>query len=183
MKVSFWNIYFLFFKIGAVLLGGGYVLLPLLLSEVVEKRNWLTKEELIDYYAISQCLPGIIAVNTCTFAGYKLKGKSGAIAAITGMCTTPFLAILLVSTILSRLVSFDIVKNMFWGIGIGIIVMIFLTIKEIWSKSIVDKFTLLLFLFVFFLTVLFNISPVWSVLGSAVIGIIYKSFNRGDNVL
>ena len=181
MNISLWKIFLVFFKVGAILLGGGYVILPLLTTEIVEKRPWITEEELINYYSISQCLPGIIAINTAVFTGYKLKGKFGAIAAVVGMCLSPFLAILCLASILAKLTTNPIVINIFWGVGIGILIMILLTVKEIWDKSIVDKFTMFLFLFIFVLTVGFDFSPVLAVIGSSVLGIIYKLYQRRCN--
>ena len=73
-KIRLVNIFLTFLKVGIILLGGGYVILPILQSEIVEKKNWLTSEELIDYYAISQSLPGLIAINISIFVGYKVRG-------------------------------------------------------------------------------------------------------------
>ena len=139
---------------------------------------WITKEELIDYYSISQCLPGIIAVNTAIFTGYKLRGKYGAIIAVIAMCLAPFLAIICLASILAQLTSNPIVINIFWGVGIGILIMLLLTIKEIWNKSIIDKFTMIIFLSIFLSTILFEFSPVLSILSASLIGIIYKSVQR-----
>ena len=72
MDKSCWNIYKIFFKIGTLLLGGGYVILPLLQSELIEKRDWITDDELCEYYALSQSLPGLIAANVSIFTGFKL---------------------------------------------------------------------------------------------------------------
>ena len=178
MNISLWNIFKVFFKVGIMLLGGGYVILPLLTSEIVEKRPWITKEELIDFYSISQCLPGIIAVNTAIFTGYKLRGKFGALSAVVAMCLSPFFAILCLASALAKLTTNPIVINVFWGVGIGILIMILLTVKEIWDKSVVDKFTMFLFVVVFLATVLFDFSPVLAVLGASLLGIFYKLFQR-----
>ena len=90
-----WELFIVFAKIGGFTFGGGYAMLPILQREVVENRNWATSEELMDYYAIGQCTPGVIAVNTSTFIGYKTHGILGGIAATAGMITP--------SLILSRL--------------------------------------------------------------------------------
>lgn len=90
MEKTFWNIYKTFFKVGTLLLGGGYVILPLLQSELIEKRNWIDNEELCEFYALSQSIPGLIAANVSIFVGYKLKRTYGALAAISGMVTPAF---------------------------------------------------------------------------------------------
>ena len=178
MNINFWTIFTVFLKVGALLLGGGYVILPLLTAEIVEKRPWITKEELVDYYSLSQCLPGIIAVNTAVFTGYKLRGKTGAVAAILGMCAAPFLAIICLAKVLDKLTDMPIILNIFWGVGIGILIMLLLTVKEIWSKSIVDKFTLFIFISILLLSVFVGLSPVIAVVGSALLGILYKLYQR-----
>ncbi len=178
MKITIREIYLVFLKVGIILLGGGYVILPLLSKELVEKRNWITKEDLVEFYSISQCLPGIIAANTAVFTGYKLKGKYGAAAAVAGMCTSPFLAIVCLATVLGQLTKVPLVVDIFWGVGIGILILLLLTVQEIWETSIVDKFTLFLFLIVFALTVFCTFSPVYSIIGAAFAGIIYKLIKR-----
>ena len=85
MEKTFWNIYKTFFKVGTLLLGGGYVILPLLQSELVDKKGWSNQDELCEYYALGQSLPGIIAANMSMFVGYKLLGQKGAFAAAAGI--------------------------------------------------------------------------------------------------
>ena len=94
-KISFLNLFLIFVKIGAILLGGGYVILPILTNEFVEKRKLVNHDELLDYFALSQSLPGIIAANISMFVGYKLRGKIGAIIAMLGVITVPFIIIIL----------------------------------------------------------------------------------------
>ena len=103
MKISLFKMFLVFLKIGALLLGGGYVIVPLLNSELVEKNNWITKEDVVDFYAMGQCVPGIIAVNTTLFIGYKLRGKTGALTAFFGLILPPFLAIIFLASILLKL--------------------------------------------------------------------------------
>lgn len=100
MKPNLAKMFLSFLKIGALLLGGGYVIVPLLKNELLEKNNWVTEEEIIDYYALGQCVPGIIAVNTTLFIGYKLRGKIGALIAFMGLILPPFLAIIFLANVL-----------------------------------------------------------------------------------
>ncbi len=94
MEKTLYQIFKTFFKVGTLLLGGGYVILPLLQSELVDKKNWINDDELCEYYALSQTVPGIIAANISIFAGYKLRGTAGAIAALMGIVTPAFVAII-----------------------------------------------------------------------------------------
>src|SRR5574344_333039 len=121
MEKSIYTIFKTFFKVGTLLLGGGYVILPLLTSELVEKKKWITSDELCEYYAIGASLPGIIAANTAIFTGRKLMGTAGAIAAIVGMILPAFLAIVLLASILAELIAKPSVQHIFWGVGIGVI--------------------------------------------------------------
>ena len=99
---NFWELYLSFLNIGALMFGSGYTMLPLLTREVVEKRNWITQEELLDAFALSQCVPGVIAINTAVMIGNKRGGWGGAVAALLGIMTAPILAILLVATVLMQ---------------------------------------------------------------------------------
>lgn len=178
MSKSFLNIFLVFLKIGCLLLGGGYVIVPLLQSELVDKRGWITKEELIDFYALGQCVPGLIAANTSIFIGYKLRGKTGALIALLGLTIPPFLTIILLASILTELAKSTFMNNIFWGVNIAIIILIFLTVKEVWNTSIVDKFTLFIFILIFLLS-LCGTSPVILIILSAIFGIIWEKRKEG----
>ena len=149
-KISFLNLYLIFVKVGAILLGGGYVILPIVTSEFEEKRNLVTSEEIVDYFAISQSLPGIIAANISMFIGYKLRGKLGALLAMFGVITVPFLCIICLASFLAMLTENTIVQGAFWGVGVAVIALIMLTVREMWQKSIRDMF------FYLFLNMFFN---------------------------
>lgn len=179
MQINFWNIYKTFFKIGTMLLGGGYVILPLLQSEIVDKNGWAKDEDIVEYYALSQSLPGIIAANISIFTGHKLMGIRGAVAALSGVIMPAFLAIVLIADILSELVEKHSVQSMFAGVAVGVVILVILTIKEMWSKSIVDKFTCMIFVLAFVLASV-KVSPVWIILSCVVIGIIYGAVNSKE---
>ena len=170
------SIFKTFFKVGAILLGGGYVILPLLTSELVDKRKWITSDELCEFYAISTSLPGIIAVNTALFTGRKLLGRLGAIVAVIAMVLPAFITIISIASILSIIASSGHVKNVFWGIDIGVIVLLFLAVKEMWKKSIVDKYSMILYVISLIMLLFFKVSPVYIVIFSIVTGIAYQFF-------
>ena len=173
MQKSFWNIYKTFFKIGTLLLGGGYVILPLLQSEIADKKEWVMEEELVEYFALSQSLPGIIAANISIFVGYKLLGIRGAVAALSGVITPAFLAIILIANVLEEMVVKPSVQNVFSGVAVGVVVLVILTVREVWSKSLIDNFTKIIFVLALVFTCL-NVSPVWVILGSAILGVLYR---------
>ena len=174
--ISLWKLYLIFVKIGAILLGGGYVILPIMISEVSEKRNLVTQDELVDYFAISQSLPGIIAANISMFVGYKLKGKIGAVLAMFGVITVPFLLIVLLASILSVLVGNPIINGIFWGVGISVVALIMLTVREMWQKSERNKYFYVIFTSTLLSLVLLDFSPVRAIIIFTVVGVLYKKF-------
>lgn len=174
MKVSLKDLYFEFVIIGFQLLGGGYVIVPLMKSSLIEKRNWITDEELTDFYAISQSIPGIIAANISAFAGYKIRGKSGAAIALLGIITTPIISILIIATIIETLLKFSIMQSIFWGVGVAVVILIYLTIKEMWKNSLSDFVSWIIFLGCFAASFFFKISPVLIIISTIIFGILYK---------
>lgn len=179
-KVSLFEIFKIFFLIGIQLLGGGYVILPLLKRYIVEERNWLSAEELVDFFALSQCIPGIIAGNISMFAGYKVRKSLGAIAAILGIITPSFFSIIILANILVNVLDNEIIQDAFWGIRIAVVILIIMTIRDMWAKSVNSKFTYLLFAFILLLLLLLPISPTIIIILSALISLIYGKI-RGSN--
>lgn len=177
MDKNFYGIFKTFFKVGTLLLGGGYVILPLLTSELVEKKKWISSDELVEYYALSTSLPGVIAVNTAIFTGNKLLGTKGAIAAICGMILPAFLTIILIASILQDITKFNFIQNAFWGIGIGVITLLYLAIKEMWKKSVNDIFSASIFILSLGLALFTRISLAIIVIFSICTGIFYQLWN------
>lgn len=180
MDKSVYNIFKTFFKVGTLLLGGGYVILPLLQAELVDKKGWLDSEELCGYYALGQSVPGVIAANTAIFVGYKLNGQKGALAATFGMILPAFLVIVILARMLQEIVNLSWVQSLFWGVGIGVILLLYLATKEMLGKSIKDNFTIAIFIGAFLLSFALDISPALIIIGAIIAGIIYKTHNEGN---
>ena len=176
MEKTLYNIYKTFFKVGTLLLGGGYVILPILQSELVEKRKWIDNDELCEYTALSQSIPGLIAANLSIFVGYKLKRTMGALAAISGMITPAFLCIVILAKILEEVIKLKFIQGIFWGVGIGVLVLIYLAVKEIWNKSVIDKFTFGVFFIIFLLSVCLKISPAILVISAIILGVLRQFY-------
>jgi chromate transporter len=155
------------------------VILPILQSEIADKKGWVTQEEIIEYFALSQSLPGVIAANISIFVGHKILGIRGAIAAISGVIAPAFLAIVLIANIMAELVDKSIVRSIFAGVGVGVVILVILTIKEVWSKSVPDNFSKVIFMAALILTCI-KVSPVWIITGGIVCGILYKLFIKED---
>ena len=177
--MSLFKLFLIFLKIGAILLGGGYVILPIISDEFVDKRNLITHDELIDYFALSQSLPGIIAANITMFIGYKLKGKWGAIAAMLGVTFVPFWCIVLLASVLSTLVNNHYVQGILWGVGVSVIALIMLTVREMWQKSKKNAFFYTIFILTLITLLVFKLSPIQTILLFTLIGVGYKRFREG----
>ena len=171
-NVSLKDIYIRFFRIGTLLLGGGYVILPLLQSEIAEKYDCITDDDVCEYYALSQSLPGVIAVNTAVFVGYRLARTKGALAAITGMVTPAFLCIILLANLLTQIVHVPFVQSLFAGVGIGVLALLFQAVGGMWKKSIVDKGAFLIFLASFSALVVFKVFPIYIVITGILLGVV-----------
>lgn len=175
MNKNLYTIFITFFKIGTMLLGGGYVILPLLQSEFVDKKKWLTSEELVEYYSVSTSLPGVIAVNTAVFTGNKLSGFWGAVAAIFGIITPAFLAIILFASLLKEIVDKPSIQHIFWGVGIAVITLLYLAVKEMWTKSVNDIFSAAIYVGCFALALWGKIPLSIIIIGSVICGILYAA--------
>ncbi|MCI9568319.1 MAG: chromate transporter [Lachnospiraceae bacterium] len=165
------DLFLTFARIGGLTFGGGYAMLPILQKEVVEKRGWATEEELMDYYAIGQCTPGIIAVNTATFVGQRTGGVIGGIVATLGVVFPSLIIISVIAAFIQNFADLAIVQNAFAGIRVCVCVLIFNAVLKLWKKSVVDKITLVIFLAVMLGSILTDLSPILFVLMAGVAGI------------
>lgn len=169
-----------FFRTGACTFGGGYAMLPILQRDVVEKKGWATEEELTDYFAIGQCTPGVIAVNTATFIGYKYKGIPGGIVATLGIVCPSILIITIIALFLRSFADLPAVAHAFAGIRACVCVLIFNAVLKIWKTTVIDLPTALIFITVFLLSVFLGLSPALMVVVAGLVGLGLKRV-RGWN--
>lgn len=169
---EYWELFTAFARVGSMTFGGGAAMLPILQREILERRKWVTEEELLDYYAIGQCTPGIIAVNTATFVGRKRKGIPGGIVATAGMIFPSLVIILILAAIISSVSDMAVVQNAFAGIRVCVCVQIFNAVVRLAKKSVVDVWTALIFAAVFLMNIFLPLSPAWYVLFAAGAGIL-----------
>ena len=146
-------------------------MIPILEREIIDKKGWATSEELMDYYAVGQCTPGVIAVNTATFIGYKVNGIAGGVIATLGVVFPSLVIITLIAGILTNFADIPAVKSAFAAVRVCVCVLIFNSVLKLWKGAVKDKGALALFLLVFVLSVFFDISPVVFVLLCAASGI------------
>lgn len=168
-----WELFIAFAKVGVMTFGGGYAMIPIIEREVVEKHGWVTSEELMDYYAIGQCTPGLIAANTSNFIGYKIKGNIGGIVATLGIVFPSFVIIVIIAGILSNFADIPAVKSAFAGVRVCVCVLIFNSVLKLWKGAVKDKAALAIFLAVFVLSVFVDVSPIIFVVICAVAGVVF----------
>ena len=172
MKELFY-LFWAFCRIGACTFGGGYAMLPIIQRELVEKRGWLTENEVTDYYAIGQMTPGVIAVNVSTFVGMKRKGVIGAIFTTLGMITPSVIIISVIAAVLMNFMDNAYVLHAFAGIRIAVLGMMLKTIVNLIKNGVKDWFTFLIFLATL-TTIFLPVSPAIVVFSAAILGVIFK---------
>ncbi len=175
------ELFLIFAKIGVFTFGGGYAMFPVIKRELIENRKWITEDELLDYYAIGQCTPGIIAVNVATFVGKKLKGFWGALLATLGVIFPSIIIILIIAGCINNFADLWYVQSAFSGIRVVVIVLILNTIISMWKKSVQKPFDYIVFLLALLLSYFNIISSVLIVLASGVAGIFYTTGRKDIN--
>ena len=166
-----WELYRSFFTIGALTFGGGYAMLPMLERELVEKHRWVTQEEILNYFAIGQCTPGVIAVNTATFVGYKRRKVIGGITATLGVISPSIVIIVTIAMLLSNFMDILWVQHAFAGIRVAVCALILSSVVKLF-KSNVKRWWHWPLVFAAFFAVSFGLSPVWVVAVTAVLGLL-----------
>ncbi len=177
MKEKFkqlWQLFVTFAIVGVTTFGGGYAMLPALQREVVDKRKWASDEEVMDWYAIGQCTPGVIAVNTATFVGQKQAGVIGGIFATLGVVFPSLVIITIIAAFIQNFAHLAVVQKAFAGIRVCVCVLILNAVVKLWKKSVVDWKTLVIFAAVFAGSVLLSVSPIIYVVIAALAGIVVK---------
>jgi len=177
---TLWELFSAFFRIGAFTFGGGYAMLSLIQKEVVESKKWATDEEVLDYYAVAQCTPGVIAVNTATFIGYKQKGILGAVMATFGVVLPSLIIVTAIASILQNFMEYEIVKHIFGGIRVAVAVLIVNAVITMGKKSVKDVLCAILAVLSFTVSMIFpDLSPVFVVLAAAFVGLV--TMKRGGS--
>ena len=169
------QLFLTFAKVGVMTFGGGMAMLPILQREVVEDKGWATDEELVDYFAIGQCTPGIIAVNTATFVGQKQAGILGGIAATLGIVFPSLVIITALAGVINSFSHLAWVQHAFAGIRVCVCVLIFNAVLKLWKSAVKDVWGVVIFLAVFLASVLTDLSPVLYVLVAGAAGILIQA--------
>ncbi len=174
-----WHLFSLMFKVGLFTFGGGIAMLPILEVELVEKRKWTTSEELLDWFAIGQSTPGIIAVNVATFTGYKKVGIIGSCISTFGMVLPSLIIIAVIALFINNFSDIPLVQSALRGINVSVAAILTHAVYKFSKKSVKNFLGIILLVFSFVLIFVFNVGTVWVIFGSMLLGIILAAF-RGD---
>ena len=166
-----WELFAAFFKVGLFTFGGGYAMLPILQREVVDKHKWVTEEELLDCYAIGQCTPGVIAVNTSTYVGYQRKGILGATFATVAVVLPSLIIISIIALFLRNFAENPYVRYAFAGIRVAVGVLVCDALIKLYKKGVKGALAIGIFIAAALFALLTDFSPAWVVLAAILLGI------------
>lgn len=185
----YFQLFLTFFRIGLFTFGGGYSMLPMLQREVVERRHWVTEEDLLDYFAIGQCTPGIIAVNTATLVGHRQRGALGAAFATLGIITPSLIIITIIASVLQQFAHIAAVQHAFAGIRVAVAALIVSAVIKLFRANVLSRPApekrsfvkllaacwpqLLLCIAAFLIAGPLGISPVYVVVGAVLVGLLF----------
>ena len=175
MKTSpkeLWRVFSSFFKIGAFTFGGGYAMIPLIQKEAVEKRKWITDDDILEIIAIAESTPGPIAINSATFVGYRACGVIGSVCATLGVVLPSFVIILLISFVLRQFQQLDVVRYAFNGIRAGVLALLIKSLWTMYKKSPKGWPSYVVMAGSFLLTAVFDINVLFVIIGCAVFGLV-----------
>ncbi|MBQ9909358.1 MAG: chromate transporter [Treponema sp.] len=175
----FWELFSVFFKVGLCTFGGGIAMLPILERELGDKRGWVGEDELLDYFAVGQSTPGIIAVNVATFVGYKKAGIAGGCLATFGMVLPSIIIITLIAKFISNFSEIFWVKKALTGINVAVAAILTSAVYKFSKKSVKNLFGFILLAVSFVLIFILKVSTVWVIFGSALLGVIIAAC-RGE---
>ncbi len=169
------DLFLTFARIGGFTFGGGYAMLPMIQKEIVARKKWASDEDVLNYYAIGQSTPGVIAVNVATFIGYRHKGIPGAVVATLGVISPSILIITVIAAFVRNFLEYEVVSHALGGINVAVAVLIVSAVINLWKKGVKNIFGFFMFALGFLVSVFTNWSPVVVVITAIVFGIIYGS--------
>jgi len=172
-----WTLFGVFFSISAVTLGGGIAMLPLMSREFVEKRGWMTEDDMLDTVAIMQAMPGIIAMNMGVLIGHRCAGFWGALLALAGSLLPPFLAIVLLASLIMAIQGTAAAQHAFLGVRAAVCALIFIAVLKMSKPVLRDVFTIIVAAGCFVALVFFNLNAIWLIIGGGIAGLLQAAIN------
>lgn len=175
------DLYLTWFKIGIFTFGGGYRMLPLIEKEIVERKKWATSEEILDYYAIGQSTPGIIAINTATFIGYYQANILGGIVSTLGMVSPSLIIITLISSVIKNFQEIEIIAHGLNGIKVGVCFLMIKAIIKFFKSSVNNKYAHITFLIALILSLFTRLQVFILVIISGILGLVFSNIRRAKD--
>jgi chromate transporter len=175
----YFEMFYSFFKIGAFTIGGGYAMIPLIEKEVVDKKQWIDREDFLDMLALAQSAPGPIAINTAVFVGYKMAGIPGMIFTVLGSVLPSFIIILIIAAFFVGIKDSEAVERAFKGIRPAVVALIAAPVIRLGKSAKINRKTIIIPILVAVLVAFAKITAVYIILAAAVLGILYGKFAKG----
>ena len=173
---TLWQVFASFFRIGAFTFGGGYAMIPLIQNEAVEKRKWVTDDDILEVIAIAESTPGPIAINSATFIGYRAAGILGSVCATLGVVLPSFVIILVISFVLKEFQDLKPVQYAFMGIRAGVLALLCKSLWSMFKKSPKGWAAYIVMAASFILTAIFDFNVIFVIIGCAVFGLITSGY-------
>ncbi len=180
MPTSLFKLFTTFFRIGLFTFGGGYAMIPLIESDVVERNRWVEKSDFVDLLAVAQSAPGVFAVNMAVFIGYRLRGVPGALAASFGCVLPSVVIILLIALFFRQFRHIEVVNNVFKGLRPAVVALIAVPVFNVaksakvgWSMAWIPVLSALLI-------VAFGVSPIYVIIAAGIAGFVYGKVKGGE---
>ena len=173
---TLWQVFLSFFKIGAFTFGGGYAMIPLIQNEAVEKRGWVTDDDILEVIAIAESTPGPIAINSATFVGYRAAGVLGSVCATSGVVLPSFVVILVISFVLKQFQDIKAVQYAFQGIRAGVLALLCKSLWTMYKKSPKGWAAYVVMAAAFVLTAITDVNVIFVIIGCALFGLITSTY-------
>jgi len=173
-----WELFVSFFKIGLFTFGGGYAMLPVIQREIIEKRKWCSEEEVLDYYAVAQCTPGVIAVNTATFVGYKCRKITGGVVATGAVILPSLLIIMVIAACIRSFADYPVVQHALAGIRVAVAVLVLRTVFQMFRKNVRTAAAAGIFFVALVLSLVLRVPSMYIVVGAIVYGVLFGARGR-----
>lgn len=172
-----WDLYYTFAKIGTFTIGGGLAMMPMMQKELIEKKHWITEEDLIDYYAVGQSTPGIVAVNVATFVGFRQVGIIGGIVATLGMVTPSLVIIMILAGLINSISDYPVAQKALRGINVAVAALMTSVIVKFAKKTIKNIVNAVFMLISFALVFFFKVPSFYIILCALAIGVVLTAIN------
>ncbi len=168
------DLFLTFARIGGFTFGGGYAMLPMIIKECVDKKGWATEDEIMDYFAIGQCTPGVIAVNTATFVGSKIAGPIGGVVATLGVIAPCWVIITIIALFIRNFAQYEVVQHALAGITVAVLALVLNAVIKLGKKSIPSLAAGILCALVFVLSLVVKVPAAWLIIFSGIAGVVYS---------